>query len=256
MRVFEDSRPEMRDSPKRFRVEILFSPGMTATPLHLNEIDRDSDLSRLDTAPLQMIGRDSLTCEELEEFFGDAIQAGRGEDEELIEMPSASGIPKSPARHKGGKGRASDNESTKKSAVPPLSRECSIFTVLPAPEGSTESLGAKSSDDDIKESPKVLESTNPNTESEYDVNTENGDHVKIFSTKEVKEDDREKYDDIEDDESVDTMTSEIVRKVVARKHFWTTVAIGSFVVGATCLLYAMHLAEDSRHRRPSRRFTA
>ena len=60
MRVFEDSRPEMRDNPKRFRVEILFSPGATSTPLHLDEANRESDLSRLDTAPLQMIGKDNL----------------------------------------------------------------------------------------------------------------------------------------------------------------------------------------------------
>ena len=42
MRLFEDSRWELTD-PRRFRVEILFSPGATATPLHMHEQDRDND---------------------------------------------------------------------------------------------------------------------------------------------------------------------------------------------------------------------
>jgi inositol-hexakisphosphate/diphosphoinositol-pentakisphosphate 1-kinase len=83
MRVFEDNRSEMANDPRRFRVEIFFSPGATATPLHLGELDRDMDASRFDTAPLQMIGRDGLTCEEVEDFFEMAIMEGQtGEHEE------------------------------------------------------------------------------------------------------------------------------------------------------------------------------
>ena len=83
MRVFEDNRSEMANDPRRFRVEIFFSPGATATPLHLDELDRDMDSSRFDTAPLQMIGRDGLTCQEVEDFFETAILEGQtGESEE------------------------------------------------------------------------------------------------------------------------------------------------------------------------------
>jgi inositol hexakisphosphate/diphosphoinositol-pentakisphosphate kinase len=83
MRVFEDSRSEMANDPRRFRVEILFSPGATATPLHLDELDRDMDASRFDTSPLKMIGRDGLTCQEVEDFFEMAIMEGQtGENEE------------------------------------------------------------------------------------------------------------------------------------------------------------------------------
>jgi inositol-hexakisphosphate/diphosphoinositol-pentakisphosphate 1-kinase len=76
LRVFEDSRSEMANDSNRFRVEILFSPGAHHTPLHMNELDRDHDASRFDTAPLQVIGREGLTCEEVEEFFEKVIAEG------------------------------------------------------------------------------------------------------------------------------------------------------------------------------------
>jgi inositol-hexakisphosphate/diphosphoinositol-pentakisphosphate 1-kinase len=79
LRVFEDSRSEMVNDPRRFSVEILFSPGAHHTPLHMNELDRDHDASRFDTAPLQVISREGLTCEEVEEFFEKAIVEGQEE---------------------------------------------------------------------------------------------------------------------------------------------------------------------------------
>jgi inositol-hexakisphosphate/diphosphoinositol-pentakisphosphate 1-kinase len=82
MRVFEDSRSEMADDPRRFRVEILFSPGATATPLHLDEFDRDLDATRCESAPLQIIGKEGLTCQEVEDFFERAIAEGQiGQDD-------------------------------------------------------------------------------------------------------------------------------------------------------------------------------
>jgi inositol-hexakisphosphate/diphosphoinositol-pentakisphosphate 1-kinase len=85
MRVFEDSRAEMATDPRRFRVEILFSPGATATPFHMSEMDRDNDASRFDTAPLQMIGREGLTCLEVEEFLEMVMMEG--------EMTEEIGVP-------------------------------------------------------------------------------------------------------------------------------------------------------------------
>lgn len=90
MRVFEDSRPEMANDPRRFRVEILFSPGATATPFHMSEMDRDNDASRFDTAPLQMIGRDGLTCLEVENFLEMVMMEGEMMEEE-VDMSLVSG---------------------------------------------------------------------------------------------------------------------------------------------------------------------
>ena len=92
-RVFEDNRSEMANDPRRFRVEILFSPGATATPFHLDEFDRDQDDSRFDTAPLQVIGRDGLTCQEVEAFFELVIMEGQtGEGGETNEQEQADSI--------------------------------------------------------------------------------------------------------------------------------------------------------------------
>lgn len=75
IRLFEDPQRSM-DDPRRFRVEILFSAGATATPLHIGEANREADLSRLDTAPLEPVGREGLTCQDVEEFFSSAILEG------------------------------------------------------------------------------------------------------------------------------------------------------------------------------------
>lgn len=82
IRVFEDNRSEMADDPRRFRTEIWFSPGATATPMHLEEQCREQDVSRFDTAPLQRIGKEGLTCQEIEAFFEMAIAEGQMEEED------------------------------------------------------------------------------------------------------------------------------------------------------------------------------
>lgn len=74
-RLFEDTKREP-DDPRRYRVEVLFSPGATATPMHMAELDRDSDSSRFDTNPLQVIGREDLSCQHVEEFLDDCITEG------------------------------------------------------------------------------------------------------------------------------------------------------------------------------------
>lgn len=122
MRVFEDSRRDMSD-PRRFRVELLFSPGATATPFHMNENDRDSDISRFDTAPLQKIGRDDLTCKEVEDFLESAIMAGRGEDDEyeIASMSTAPAEPLSKLPHpkNGDRRNITPTQSNKTVVTPP-----------------------------------------------------------------------------------------------------------------------------------------
>jgi len=91
MRVFEDNRRDFND-PRRFRVELLFSPGATATPFQLNELDRQADSSRFNTAPLQRIGRDDLTCEDVEKFFDNAITLGQSDEKSYDVASSAQSV--------------------------------------------------------------------------------------------------------------------------------------------------------------------
>ena len=57
--------------------EISFSPGATATPEHMAELDRDFDSSRFDTEPLRPINKHNLTCEEFEQYLTQSIMKGK-----------------------------------------------------------------------------------------------------------------------------------------------------------------------------------
>ena len=89
-RLFENTKKDI-DDPKRFRVEIQFSPGATATPSHMSELERDHDSSRFDTDPLQVISKDHLTAAEVEDFFTELIKLGKTEEDD--EGSSAPAIP-------------------------------------------------------------------------------------------------------------------------------------------------------------------
>ena len=80
-RLFEDPKKDIND-PKRFRLEILFSPGATATPLHMAEMDRDLDNSRFETDPLELISRDGLSCQEVEDYFSECIDEGKTDEDD------------------------------------------------------------------------------------------------------------------------------------------------------------------------------
>merc|ERR1711966_52854 len=90
IRLFEDTQKPSED-PRRFRVEIMFSPGATATPLHMAKLYREKDPTRLDTEELQKISIDSLTSAQVEEYFAEAIREGAvhdKDDEEAEKKPA------------------------------------------------------------------------------------------------------------------------------------------------------------------------
>jgi Histidine phosphatase superfamily (branch 2) len=260
MRVFDDSRPEMQDDPKRFRVEILFSPGATATPVQLHETDRDTDSARFDTAPLQVIGRECLSCEELESFFGKAIIAGRSDDEEYPEADSMSTMPERFHRvvqkekikhaHEGRNSLATFEEvdSTdvnhgfpSSSVAPPKGIAEESDAVSCSGQRALSETAHEEPVDNLRESRDELRDS--------DVTTglsnvhELGDYVASDGN-----DNRRGHDDELDDDHSAASNSATLRKAIARKRFWSTVAIGSFLVGTTCLLFAMRLADDARTR--------
>lgn len=151
MRVFEDSRRPIED-PRRFRMEILFSPGATATPMHMNELDRDQDQSRFDTAPLQLIGREGLTCEEVEGFFQQAIMAGRS-DEEDYEVASSSTAAESSKKSKMKKKKKKDGAMEQ----PKSGEELSPTESVPIPPPS--SIEKESSEEFLSSHPAVIDTS-------------------------------------------------------------------------------------------------
>lgn len=234
MRVFEDARRPM-DDPKRFRVEILFSPGATATPFHMHEKERDKDTSRFDTAPLQKIGRPDLTCKDVEDFLEKVMLAG-------------------------GQNHKSDDNTVDASSMGEQTEQSKMIdsrkmkTHEDIPETRPESTGA------------------PSEEAEQPISfefqpTEVGRHSRTASgLTETDADDAvgsdAKTDDAdtsskkdEDDTESDLPTKNRGLDTVRHKYFWGTVAVGSFTLGVYCLLMALNMSRDSRGRkRWSRRY--
>lgn len=271
MRVFDDSRPEMQKDHKRFRVEILFSPGATATPLHQKH---DTDTSRFNTAPLQVIGRCDLSCEELESFFGTAIIAGRSEDDDHFEADSMSTMPADRQQYRMPmKDWKVDRRDSPNSPIA-HGQDNDISTLPCVREVSVDDLTTREAEEDSPQQPIL---------SPHESQVEGGvpDHDAIASNRpgirtaasipldnvtcegvevEDKENGNRKHDKDDSDESIlddddDSWDAAVAnddlmkRRVLARKRFWSTVAIGSFALGATCLLFALRLSVDTRHRR-------
>lgn len=216
MRVFEDSDRPM-DDPKRFRVEILFSPGATATPFHLDETNRDSDASRFDTAPLQMIGREGLTCQEVEDFFEEVIMSsGEFEDDEIEEslVGSADKVPEgSMDRNSQVDAMPSKDEAevTGGAETPPLPLPTTTQSEAVTPDLLSREVIVPSATPDGCSEPSIPNGCDP-----------------------------------EDDGTPESVSPSKPRGRV----FWNCVAVGSVVLGLACLTIAMQ--STGRRRRWSR----
>jgi hypothetical protein len=106
IRLFEDTQKSIED-PKRFRVEIWFSPGATATPMHMEAMYRENDASRFDTEKLQKISIEGLTCTQVEAYFAEAMKDGKIK-------PSLDDISEDLSKLKGGKEKKKDKKEKDK----------------------------------------------------------------------------------------------------------------------------------------------
>jgi hypothetical protein len=250
IRVFEDNRRDMKD-PRRFRIEILFSPGATSTPLQLHELTRDEDASRFDTAPLQLIGREGLTCQEMEDFFEQAIMAGRSEDEDSYEIASTSTAAEGMKKPKPKK---SDKKKKVEIADPPTSEATSKYATngvsavketppssAPAPQATVaKDTPAKSVENQPKGAP------DPTEVQDETAGRVSPDGVARESDGGGSGDDGGE-NNIVDTNNLDKERSE--RVYIARKYFWSAVSIGCLTIGVGCLIAALHFTEDARQRR-------
>eukprot|EP00522_Entomoneis_paludosa_P001607 CAMPEP_0172471962 /NCGR_PEP_ID=MMETSP1065-20121228/68088_1 /TAXON_ID=265537 /ORGANISM="Amphiprora paludosa, Strain CCMP125" /LENGTH=1428 /DNA_ID=CAMNT_0013230077 /DNA_START=31 /DNA_END=4318 /DNA_ORIENTATION=- len=164
MRVFEDSRRTI-DDPRRFRVEILFSPGATATPYHMNEAEREHDASRYGTEPLQVIGREGLTCAEVEAFFEQAIMAGKSDDDTYdaaSTSTAAEGAKRKAKKNKKDKKDKKDKKekSGKKVEVSDVaSAEGPIVAATTVPVTPPREVVTKTPPEEVKIAPAAIEGT-------------------------------------------------------------------------------------------------
>lgn len=223
IRLFENTSKEVND-PKRFRIEILFSPGATATPLHMSELRRDEDASRFDTEPLQLISSDYLTCKEVEDYFTESIKEGETEDDE--DMPSTT---------------MTSCEEGKKVEVTPVDTPDASTTKSAQPEAlpsPVRSIGTRSvviaEDRNLEIEPEVIESTDQEDEPE-----ETGD---INESKN------------NDEELVESSKDDVISRIFTKQFVWNSVAAASFVIGVGFLVLSREIVhQDFKTRRWSRR---
>lgn len=274
IRLFEDTRWDVED-PRRYRVEIMFSPGATATPMHMAELDRDSDTARFDTASLENISREGLTCKDIEDFFSSAIVAGQSDEYHGCSLsPSNIDSPMKPKKPVIGE----DQDSS--AAVPKV--------IVAKKERSKEDAEAHS-----LEGEKAL-LTSSKKPGELDVlvheldlfqattapvqkDAPGANQVKLAASVEVDCDEAETKDTLNvtsiekpatttksrplyivreedgDGEENEDERVERLARVLARRYFWRAVGVVSFFLGAGCLVFALNVQTQARRRWSTRR---
>jgi inositol hexakisphosphate/diphosphoinositol-pentakisphosphate kinase len=268
------------DDPRRFRVEILFSPGATATPMHMKELDREQDQSRFDTAPLQLISREGLTCREVEDFFEQSIVAGRS-DEDSVGLASTSAAAEGGKPAKAKKDKKKDKKVTMPTTSLVAEPEMSVPIPVPTPIAVVERVA---SEEPVTPFPVVIETVSvpevlPPQLDELSVKTDplspDGTsplEVTITGRSLGLEVDDDKQGDHQDNEKADgdlvaaegeeitgsggddkapisSDNDKDARKVISRKYVWGTIAVASFAVGMTCIVVALTLSQDARRTR-------
>eukprot|EP00934_Nitzschia_sp_Nitz4_P000211 Nitzschia sp. Nitz4//scaffold133_size116822//59458//63473//NITZ4_003808-RA/size116822-processed-gene-0.32-mRNA-1//1//CDS//3329535399//211//frame0 len=236
IRLFEDTQRPM-DDPRRFRVEILFSPGATATPLHIHQDNRDADLTRLDTAPLEMIGRDGLTCEDVEAFLSEAIREGGHEssDDHLEVMSTATADFL----------KRQDDPSMSRSSSPYVTNPKTLAAAASTDVATEDSSAArelftedqaKSSSEALEEPPTSEPVVEPNQETNVNTSVEPKEVSSVASAEEPNEQPKE--------ETVKDIAREGSDSGFGGggKYLWSTVAMGALLLGAGCLALAMKLS--------------
>lgn len=217
IRLFEDTSRRM-DDPRRFRVEIMFSAGATATPLHIDEANRNADLSRLDTAPLEPIGRDGLTCKDVEDFFSSAIIEGGHVSSDAHSIGTAEKAKPTPKPALEPAALSPETQGGSKRPTRTLKQRSSI--VLDDGEGESEPNAVQSISLSPEKSSEAVDSSTVSVGSKDNVvdipQCEDGDEAKSFQTS------------------------------VESKYFWSAVAAGTLLLGAACVVMALSLGSERR----------
>jgi hypothetical protein len=255
IRLFEDTGRNM-DDPRRFRVEILFSPGATATPLHIQKSNRDVDTSRFDTDPLVAVGRDGLTCKEVEDFFGSAILEGRKhkEDEQFdVASYSTHYDVASTSTSDLFKQKAPDFLPGKikhikidKNVVHEELHEDEEAAAVPAPNVKKEKKEKK---DKKEKAPPAAPATGTSKASTNPIASSIKAVEKGVSTKSIQKTEEKPATDKGGLPKKVSVISKNDKPGLSHQYFWSTVAVGTLLLGAGCIVMALSLTDKSSRRR-------
>jgi hypothetical protein len=270
IRLFEDTGRKISDT-RRFRVEILFSAGATGTPIHQAQSTKGADLTRLDTEPLVSVGRDGLTCADVEDFFSSVINEG-GEGDDHYDVASTSTAAEMMTAKK----------SKNKTPAPNIDECKTSTTIVDTTAMNASTTTSTTSTDTKKDDAQVGSRTSNAPSAEQQQTTVNGRELDSrFSfesaatmrcankstSKQIKnEDDKksltglftadntntvsenkeeEKDHDVDD---ADESNNKAVRDI-SHKYFYLTIATGTLLLGAGCLVMAMGLTTKGTYNR-------
>ncbi|KAL3914527.1 MAG: hypothetical protein SGILL_006070 [Bacillariaceae sp.] len=278
IRLFEDTS-QSNDNPRRFRVEILFSAGATATPLHMSESTREADTSRLDTDPLFNVSREGLTCKEVEDFFDSIITEGGNslDDNSLGTDPGTLHVKvdavKDATSEEDTKSAEKTEQESKVDKTSDTKEEKEVHidhqmevagsdkngSARQETANDTDTIKTSPSSKTSKENPRSLKSM----ESEATIRASNnkrpskkpdgfdlaslyqdekGENTNKITERSAPEPEKESEEN-EDDSPTGT----------SHKTFYMTVALGTLLLGAGCLVMALSLTSGQKQRR---RYTA
>lgn len=236
IRLFENKAKDAND-PKRFRIEILFSPGATATPLHVSEMKRDEDASRFDTEPLELISSDYLTCQEVEEYFSQSIREGKPREDESEVL---STIPVQPDL------KITDESKAKQ-------KEKNAETLEDSTKNQKDSLQEHGEVKVNTRTVTIAENKNVEFEPEPFRPSDNDPLETIASEKQV---DAKEGENREEDHTkrIETWKLHTMTKILSKQFFWTSIATVSFVFGIGFIILSREVVEkDFKTKRWTRR---
>jgi Histidine phosphatase superfamily (branch 2) len=277
IRLFEDTSQPL-DVPRRFRVEILFSAGATATPLHMSESTRDNDPTRLGTDPLVAVGRDGLTCKEVEDFFESVINEGandEGKSKESVASDAeaaANEDANAPTLKAGAKSdlakfaaeiasrnysatdadvadsaASSKKEESNGAEMPTLERTLTEEIAEDAPVGASH---AESPDGPTSSENQDRSRSYVSSESEDTIEASNGTN----RTKDLNALDKEAptvSEDADEEKSREKKdpNDEASSYKISQRTLYLTAAMGTLLLGAGCLVMALTLSGGRNHKR-------
>lgn len=251
LRVFEDARHPM-DNPGRFRVEILFSPGANSTPFHMHEKERDQDTSRFDTAPLQLISREDLTCQDVEDFFDRAIMAaGRlsGDEDEVASTSTTAERIQGTKHREGqlesklsGSNLQSEDEGNHAEPVTPLVTNRNhehVYVSVPVPSGT---ILPVLPDEPHLERADTMTHTNRTRDRSATIVTDNTSKCGSSIASHEDGEDNGSIDRLSLDSTDDRNNDPKKQPRGAHYMYWSAIAVGTFVLGVSCLLGAVRMS--------------
>jgi len=278
---------------------VSFSAGATGTPIHQAQSTKGADLTRIDTEPLVSVGRDGLTCADVEDFFSCVInEGGKGDDQYKVASSTSTSTSTTTEKKVGSaKKKATATPTINEYTTPEkntvgsttaISKDSITTTTTTAGAGTSTTIHPAEASSTTKDDtttlgsslispPSSIEQTAMNKEfptdsgatirttnkttatgksKTYDENKSSSvadlfvvADTKTGGKKKEKEDGNNDDDDdvdVDDNDKEDNNDNKAAQGIYHHKYYYLSVATGTLLLGASCLMLAMGLTRNSR----------